>query len=127
MKKNIINIFLLIIALVMVFILGILSFVYSIVSLFFSVSVGRFGEVANYAKEVAISLDILGNEVCAHPFNLILITKDSKYKFGVNPETVSCVLGKNLVDGTLTKLGYVIVVILNKIEKDHCINSIKYY
>ena len=46
------------------------------------------------------------------------------YKFGVDGETISSALGKNQLMGTLTKEGKMLVNILNKLEKNHCVKWI---
>ena len=71
---------------------------------------------------------ILEDKYCCYAdaelLNALFLTKDSKHKFGNPKETISSVLGKNLVAGTLTKKGYEICAILNGIEKDHVLISI---
>ncbi len=68
-------------------------------------------------------LDIFGNMEFEYLFNKMLIYPQG-YKFGKKGETISSVLGKNELIGALTKKGKVLVWLLNKIEKNHCINSI---
>ena len=71
---------------------------------------------------------ILQDKYCCYAdaelLNALFLTKDSKHKFGNPKETISSVLGKNLVAGTLTKRGYEICAILNELEKDHVLISI---
>ena len=71
---------------------------------------------------------ILQDKYCCHEdaelLNALFLTKDSKHLFGNIKETISSVLGKNLVAGTLTKRGYEICRILNDLEKDHVLISI---
>lgn len=76
-----------------------------------------------YFRSSAVTLDKLGNREFRTLFNLTLI-KDSGYKFGNFEETISSVLGKNERDETLSKTGKILVFILNKIDKDHCVKSI---
>lgn len=78
----------------------------------------------DYFFLIALSLDQLGNVVMAELFNDILIKKNRDL-FGNPDETISSVLGKNQLNGTLKPLGKLLVNILNKIEKDHCIKSIE--
>jgi hypothetical protein len=68
---------------------------------------------------------VWGNVYCQHFFNAILITKEAKHKFGVQGETISSVLGKNQIENTLTKTGNFIANTLDKIDSNHCKNSIK--
>ena len=72
---------------------------------------------------IAISIDASGNVVCKDLFNLILIHKGG-YEFGKRKETISSVLGKNQRDGTLTDMGKAVAFILDKIDPNHCANSI---
>ena len=125
--KTIINIILLIIAIVLMTTIGLISFIYSVIDLFFSVSRGRFYEISKYFKEIAVEIDIFGNFICKRLFNLLLLTPKSRYKFGVNQETCSSVFGKNQKFNTLTKLGIIIANILDTIEPHHCKKSIKYF
>lgn len=68
---------------------------------------------------MAISIDQYGNVVCAELFNSTLIKSGSKNKFGDEDETISSVLGKNKLDGSLTRTGKILDTILDVIEKDH--------
>lgn len=72
---------------------------------------------------IATSIDASGNVICKDLFNLLLI-QEGGYEFGRRKETISSVLGKNQRDKSLTKTGHLIVYILDKIEKDHCLISI---
>jgi hypothetical protein len=72
---------------------------------------------------MAEAIDRFGNVLCAPLFNNILINKLG-YKFGKGKETISSVLGKNIQVNCLTKLGLFLSNVLNKLQKDHCINSI---
>ena len=121
--KVAINIFLFFIATILILCIGTPAFIIAVIHLFFSVATGRTQRVSAYIRKNAIFVDILGNIICGTFFNLVLI-KDSTYRFGERPETVSKVLGINEMNGTLTDLGKRIVWILDKIEKDHCKNAI---
>lgn len=92
---------------------------------FFKRKVGNgFMNVAQYFREVAVSIDQLGNTVCADLFDLILIKKGG-YQFGNPDETISGVLGKNQKLETLSTVGKILNWILSKIEKDHSLISIE--
>jgi len=78
---------------------------------------------SGYFKSSAINLDKFGNREFRTLFNKVLI-KDKGYRFGNIEETISSVLGKNQLTGTLTKCGLVLVWILDKIENDHALKSI---
>ena len=86
--------------------------------------------------KMAISVDQLGNVTCVSVFNRILVRDrlcDKKTglmrsfeRFGNPDETISSVLGKNKIAGTLTWLGRAIAWILDKIDDNHCVKSIGY-
>ena len=77
-----------------------------------------------YFKSSAVNLDRFGNFEFRTLFNLVL-KKKGGYEFGNFEETISSVLGKNQLKGTLTKTGKALVWVLDKIEKNHCKKSIK--
>jgi len=70
-------------------------------------------------------LDQLGNVICMENLNAWLITNKSKYFFGSPDETISSVLGKNKRAGTLTRFGWIVDRILNKLDDNHSINAIE--
>ncbi len=76
-----------------------------------------------YFRSSAIDLDKYGNREFRTLWNASLIT-DKGYQFGRSGETISSVLGKNLLKGTLTKTGKALVWLLDTIQKNHCINAI---
>lgn len=84
----------------------------------------RRGLFSEYNRELDVLKDKYGNYLCQYFFNFVLIKQPSKNKFGNPLETISSVLGKNQVSNNLTFLGWVIVLILGVIEKNHCIKSI---
>lgn len=79
----------------------------------------------DYFWRIAISLDQLGNVICAEPMNKILIEKHSLNKFGNPDETISSVLGKNQILCTLTTSGKILVNLLSIIDNNHSIKSIE--
>jgi hypothetical protein len=79
----------------------------------------------DYFRDNAVAVDVWGNVYCQHFFNAVLITKEAKYKFGVQNETISLVLGKNQIENTLTKTGNFVANTLDKIDSNHCRNAIK--
>lgn len=81
-----------------------------------------FSRVFKYGAKI---IDIFGNYACAVLFNVCLLKKnESIYRFGKEHETISSALGKNLKLDNLNKLGLILNVILNTIDKDHSIKSI---
>lgn len=80
-------------------------------------------EKSGYFKSSAVNLDKFGNREFRTLFNKTLINNKG-YRFGNINETISSVLGKNKVDGTLTRCGKVLVWILDKIDNNHVLKSI---
>lgn len=80
-------------------------------------------EKSGYFKSSAVNLDKFGNREFRTLFNKVLIN-DKGYRFGNIEETISSVLGKNQLTGTLTKCGLILVWVLDKIENDHALKSI---
>lgn len=76
-----------------------------------------------YFKSSAINLDKFGNREFRTLFNKVLINEKG-HRFGNIEETISSVLGKNQLTGTLTKCGLILVWVLDKIENDHALKSI---
>ena len=79
--------------------------------------------VKTWACKTARSIDVFANVEAQELFNDVLI-KNGGYKFGNKLETISSVLGKNQRDGTLTRVGNGLRILLDKIEEDHCLKSI---
>ena len=71
----------------------------------------------------AMSIDRFANVNAAELFNDIFIKKGG-YKFGHPDETISSVIGKNQQNKTLTRVGRTLRYILDKIEPNHCLDSI---
>jgi 8-oxo-dGTP diphosphatase len=80
----------------------------------------RLGE---YFFKTALSIDQLGNVMCQDLFNSLLI-KDDSTPFGDEDETISSVLGKNLLKNNLTRTGKILDSILHLIDPNHSIKSI---
>jgi hypothetical protein len=78
-------------------------------------------------RSLAIGLDKYGNIWCAELFNATLITRQSWVPFGDLSQTISAVIGYNLLCGTLSPLGRTLNRILNFFEKDHALKAIGYY
>ena len=75
-------------------------------------------------KKLATAVDIYGNIACSELFNDTLIKKEAVHKFGKYNETISSVIGKNKLKGTLTKTGVLLDEILDYFDPNHSINSI---
>lgn len=78
-----------------------------------------------YFRDTALSIDIFANREYRATWNKYLIVDNSdSYKFGKQGETISSVLGKNILLGALSSKGKALVWVLDHIQKDHCLNSI---
>lgn len=78
---------------------------------------------SEYFRRIAFSLDQHGNAVCGELFNLVLIKKNG-YSFGNPDDTISYVLGRNYIDGTLALSGKLLNGILNHFWPNHTINAV---
>jgi len=77
--------------------------------------------------ELALVLDEAGNVVMQHLLNdALLVKNEHTYFFGNKKETISSVIGKNSLTGTLSTLGKALDAFLNLIDKGHALNSIIY-
>lgn len=93
----------------------------------------RKKKMLEYDRREAMALDGFAGENYRTLFNQYTILPEG-YKFGVNGEMISSTLGKNEVMKTLSKkgtgklskrfYGERLVRILNKLDKEHCINAI---
>ncbi len=82
------------------------------------------GSVKGYFRGTALSIDIWANR----EFRTLWNTKlriNGGYEFGKIGETISSALGKNERDNTLSKKGKLLVKILDFLDNNHCIKSIK--
>ena len=99
--------------------------------------VKKKGAIDGYDRSQALALDAFAGRNYRALWNTTLIS-ESGYKFGVEGETMSSVLGKNLKLKTLTTkpteglpkwfYGENLVKILDRAfsEKDHCLNAINW-
>ena len=88
-----------------------------------TVSTGGFSKFFAWDRDLALAKDRYGNVLCQHLFNQILIIKGG-YEFGRGKETISSVIGKNKVKGTLTGAGRFLDRTLSAFQPNHSINSI---
>lgn len=82
-------------------------------------------DLSAYFFKMAVSYDQLGNVALAPLFNDLLI-KPNRDRFGKEDETISSVLGKNKLNGTLKPLGKALVWILDTLDDNHSIKSIEH-
>lgn len=105
-------------------IIGFLLFIIAL-ALIFLMTIVNFFEVKHkrgYFKSTAFNLDVWGNAEFRTFWNNHLIKDKTLHPFGLQGETISSVLGKNILTNNLTNTGKVLVWILTK---KHCINAIK--
>jgi hypothetical protein len=90
--------------------------------------VKRVHSLSVYFLELALALDNAGNVLMQHVLNDALLIRNDKttYLFGNKMETISSVIGKNLVTQTLSPAGILLNTFLHWIDKDHSLNSINY-
>jgi hypothetical protein len=87
----------------------------------------RVHSLSVYFLELALALDNAGNVLMQHVLNdMLLIKNQNTYLFGNKMETISSVIGKNLVTLTLSPAGLLLNNFLHWIDKDHSLNSINY-
>lgn len=93
---------------------------------YFPLSVLNFLLVRNpgYLKDTGITLSKVANRDLRTLLNKCLKVKEEGHEFGSCDETISSCLGKNQIHGTLSKTGRVVVKILHKCEKHHCLISV---
>ena len=119
------NIFLVYIAIKLLFYLMFPSIIVMLFLSFFKRRVNNgVDSVSSYLYKVALSIDQLGNVVMSELLNITLIKKGG-YKFGNPDETISGVIGKNYLKESLSPVGRILDNILNLFEKDHSINAIE--
>lgn len=79
--------------------------------------------VNGYFLQTAIDIDRFGNHNLRTLLNLSLQKRG--YKFGNFEETISSALGKNKRDATLTRTGKIVCNVLDFLDENHCLKSIK--
>lgn len=92
--------------------------------LFNSIAALTRGEWNQYNTDLAIAIDQYGNGLSKYLFNMLLIKKESVHKFGNIDETISSVIGKNKVAGTLTWGGRRLDVFLEGVDPNHSVDAI---
>ncbi len=87
----------------------------------------RVHSLSVYFLELALALDNAGNVLMQHVLNdSLLIKNQNTYLFGNKMETISSVIGKNLLSHTLSPMGLALNAFLHWIDNDHSLNSINY-
>jgi hypothetical protein len=105
--------------------MGFLLFIIALVLIFLLTIVNYWyvEDKAGYFRSTAKNLDIFANREFRAFWNAVLIEPDG-YKFGREGETLSSALGKNQMQYKLKRKGRFLVRVLDKLDKNHCINSI---
>lgn len=91
---------------------------------YFVVLITARDHAKGYFRSTAVNIDKFGNREFRTLWNKALRTDDG-YKFGNPEETISSALGKNERDGTLSRTGKALTCILNLLDKNHGLKSIK--
>ena len=118
-----IGILLLFISIILFFLTVPLGIIYGYLYKLFTKSIDGLGE---FCLKITISIDQLGNVIMQHLLNHVMIVKGG-YKFGNRDETISSVIGKNIEQNTLSRVGKLINFVLDFIDAGHSLNSIDYY
>ena len=101
--------------------------IFGIVYALFYLPFTKGQKLSQYFIDVALVLDQSGNVIMQHVLNALLLKDASEgYRFGNKKETISSVIGKNSLTHTLSPLGKALNAFLNRLDKDHSLNSIIY-
>lgn len=82
-------------------------------------------KLSGYFYTTAYNIDRFANYEFRNLWNLILIDKNSKYKFGNFNQTISYCLGMNKKYNSLSKTGSLLCTILNFFDKNHVEKAIE--
>lgn len=120
------NIFYAILFICLGILLAVILFPFGVIAAILTMIIKRCNGEAwyTYFYRIALGIDMLGNTVCGDLFNITLIHYSTGYHFGLDGETISSAIGKNVEKGTLTWTGKALNALLNKIQKNHSILSI---
>lgn len=83
----------------------------------------KFKTIDDYFYQTAVDIDRFANRNFRTLWNETL--QKNGYQFGDERETVSSALGKNKRDNTLTQTGKILCDLLDRLDENHCIKSIK--
>jgi len=83
----------------------------------------KFKTIDDYFYQTAVDIDKFANRNFRTLWNETL--QKNGYQFGDERETVSSALGKNKRDNTLTQTGKILCDLLDRLDENHCIKSIK--
>ena len=127
---------LLLISIILILIVGVIGTVVTILVGVVQLIVGIFSKkrkptkdvpkgVGSYLKNLAISVDMLGNVLLSPMWNALLIKDLSIHPFGNPYETISDNLGENKKANNLTRTGMWLANVLHKLDTDHVERSIR--
>lgn len=124
MKAFFQTLFLLIGALLLVFIAVVLFTLLTVINMVLVMVISNqsfFPSLIGYLRSSAISIDRYGNYEFRTLWNMTMIKRSAVryHRFGVFEETISYVLGKNKALGALSRTGKVLCWVLNLIDKNH--------
>lgn len=111
------------VAIVLFMVLAPIGLLFELVVMIFRFRINR-NRFNQFFRTIAISIDQLGNVVCASLFNATLITKASFYHFGDEDDTISEVIGRNKLAGTLSRMGKWLDGLLDWIDPNHSIKAL---
>lgn len=100
-----------------------LGIIVTIILLFFKDPREYFVNTSDYPFGISYGIDVLGAIICGDLFNVILIKKGG-YKFGKLGDTISYVIGRNILINKLTIAGLILNSFLNLFEKDHALKAV---
>ena len=80
---------------------------------------------ADWFWRIALSLDQFANVLADDLLNALLLKTRAKQRFGNEDETISSVIGKNFLAGSLTRLGLWVRYVLHRLDKNHSVKSIE--
>lgn len=124
--RVLLNLLLVVIATALAIVLLPIGFIWGLIASFINVKpLTGFKYLADSFLSIAVSIDQLGNVVCARLFNFVLIKDDFDNPFGNPDETISSVLGKNKLSENLTFVGKALSSLLDALDKNHSIKSIE--
>lgn len=120
MPKTALNLFLILLALVLLIILYPISIPFFLIS-----RLRKQNKTRNYFRKIAFSIDCIGNVMLADMFNILLLKDVKYYPFG-NLEPPSKVLGNNKQIENLTILGLYLSKTIDFFDENHIDKSKRY-
>ena len=125
-KKKLINAVLLVVAFVLLRIFWCFLLAIEIISWPIRLVAKQKGIAFPWMRQVAVSIDQLGNALGSTTLNFLCIKRDTPHRFGQPDEVISSVVGKNGALEQLTWLGKCLRDLLHKLDPNHSLGSIEY-